>query len=239
MMLRPSLFGAIDESEQERFLKTAEILSVRKFGRGVTGALRVTLKDGNITHDGQIQTVNNNLPPLFAPDEKPIAWMDSYRYNIAAYKLDRLLGLQMVPVSVSRKYRGQPAAFTWWADDVLMVEQDRIIKKITPPNPDSWNHQVAESEVFDELIFNTDRNLGNILVTKEWRRVLIDHTRAFAAKPLLRQPEKVKSCSPKLLASIRSLTAEAVKRAVNGYLTDAEIKSLMARRDLVVRRLNG
>ena len=49
---------------------------------------------------------------------------------MAAYRLDRLLGLNLVPVSVGRLYRGHTAAFTWWIDDVMMDEGERLKKKL-------------------------------------------------------------------------------------------------------------
>ena len=226
------------DAPQELFLRTARIVTTHKLSRGVTGALRATLSDGKLTHDATIQPVNNRMSPLFAPDDKPVEWFDSYRYNVAAYELDRLLGLRMVAVTVERNHDAKPTAFTWWVDDILMMEEVRIAKKISPPDPRDWVRQRADVDVFDELIFNTDRNPGNLVIKRGWKLALIDHTRAFAAKPLLRQPEKVKICGSRFMESIKSLTAEAALENLGAYLTKGELDALMARRKLVVDRLS-
>jgi hypothetical protein len=85
----------------------------------------------------------------------------------------------MIPVSVERKVGGKTSAITWWVDDVMMDEMKRTNKKIDPPDRDIWNKQMYVVRVFDQLIYNTDRNLGNLLIDKNWRLWMIDHTRAF------------------------------------------------------------
>ena len=128
-------------------------------------------------HDAQIQAINIKLNDLYDPAGKPVPWRDDYRHNIAAYKLDRLLRLNMVPPSVERTTGKLRAAFTWWVDDVAMMESDRERKKIEPPDPEAWKKQLSVATTFDQLIYNVDRNTGNLLITKDWTLVLIDHTR--------------------------------------------------------------
>ena len=92
------------------------------------------------------------------PTGMEINFRDSYKYNIAAYKLDRLLGLNMVPVSVEWKVAGDSAAVTWWFDDIMMMDKERYTKKIQVPAAKraSWNDQMYQVRVFNELIYNTD-----------------------------------------------------------------------------------
>ncbi len=104
---------------------------------------------------------------------------DTYRYNVAAYRLSRLLGLEEVPMSVPRAVDGKSAAVTWWIDDVAMDEGTRLRKKIASPNPSRTSSYTLIMRVFDELIQNRDRNAGNLLWTKDWKMWMIDHTRAF------------------------------------------------------------
>ena len=227
------------DADREAFLKTAKVLSVQETIRGVTRPLRATLSDGKRTHDALIQRVNKNLPPLFAPDDRPVAWRDCYLYNYAAYALDRLLGLHISPPTVLRDYEGQPAAFTWWLDDVMMDEQKRLVDKIEPPNPEKWNEQLAIADVFDQLIFNTDRNLGNVLITKDWRLILIDHTRSFPAKGVIREPDKLRSITPEFLQALERVSRPDVVDAMNDALTAAEIDALLARRDRIVEKFRN
>ena len=120
---------------------------------------------------------------------------DSWTYNVAAYRVARLIDLRMVPVSVERIWNSQAAAFTWWLDDVAMDEEKRMKDKVQPPRTACWLEQMHLMRMFDELIENTDRNLGNVLYTKDWRLWAIDHTRAFR-----------RSSVPPKLATLRAST---------------------------------
>ena len=80
------------------------------------------------------------------------------------------------------------AAVTWWVDDVQMTERRRYAKKIEPPDKARWNDQIYQVRVFNELVYNTDPNQGNLLITNEWKIVLIDFTRAFRTHKKLRHP---------------------------------------------------
>ncbi len=77
---------------------------------------------------------------------------------------------------------------TWWVDDVQMTERRRYAKKIEPPDKARWNDQIYQVRVFNELVYNTDPNQGNLLITNEWKIVLIDFTRAFRTYKKLRHP---------------------------------------------------
>ena len=146
---------------------------------GVTNSQRATLDDGQRKHDAHIQTVDISKNSFQTLRGTELNFRDSYKFNMAAYELDKLLDLNMVPVSVERKVGGQQAAVTWWVDDAMMTELDRQKKKAQSPDLPSWNKQMYVCRVFDQLIYNTDRNLGNLVITKDWNIWMIDHTRAF------------------------------------------------------------
>jgi hypothetical protein len=88
--------------------------------------------------------------------------------------------------------------------------------------------------VFDQLIFNTDRNLQNLLITPGWRIWMIDHTRAFRMHEDIREPKNLVRCERNLLARLKSLTRSEVETATQPYLNSPEISGLMKRRDKIV-----
>ena len=94
----------------------------------------------------------------------------------------------MVPVSVERKTEGKKGAFTWWVDDV-MTEKERREQGIVATDEQKWNGQASQARIFNELVYNTDANPGNSLITEEWKLVLIDFSRAFRTNKKLRVPE--------------------------------------------------
>jgi len=222
-------------AEKERFLHTARIGSTRLIGQGVTKSSRSMLIEGAKTHEAQIQSIDRQLNELYAPDGTPVPWRDDWRHNIAAYLIDRLLNLNMVPPSVERVANGKRAAFTWWVDDVAMVETERQRKEILPPNPELWDRQRALATTFDQLIYNIDRNSGNLVITKDWTLVLIDHTRAFAPNPRLMDRENFERCSRSLFESLKTLDASGLTSATKGYLTKQQIEVMLVRRDLIVK----
>ena len=222
--------------EMEDFLLHAPIVVTKKKApRGVTDARRVTLSNGRTTHDAQIQDVDIQKA-IFdgGPKYSEVNFKDTYRYNIAAYRLSRLLGLEEVPMSVLRTVDGKPAAVTWWIDDVAGDEVARLKKKIVSPNALRTVNYTFILRVFDELIQNRDRNPGNLLWTTDWKMWMIDHTRAFRLQSTLLNPQALQRCERTLLDRMRGLTAAAVTEAMGDTLLQVEIDALMARRDALV-----
>jgi hypothetical protein len=230
----PSTRPALSDADTERFLREAKIVKTKAIGKGVTGSIRATLSDGTLTHDAQIQTVDEKKTQFNAPGAAEFNFEDSWRFNVAAYRLDRMIGLNMVPVSVARNWRTSPAAVTWWVDDVMMDEGKRLKDKLQPPNGALWNEQMQLVRIFDQLIYNVDRNVGNLLIGNTWRLWAIDHTRAFRTHDTLKSPANITRCDRQMLAGLKALNREELKRSIGDFVSDYQIKGLLARRDKIV-----
>jgi hypothetical protein len=224
------------DAEQEQFLLHAKIVRTRGVSTGITGTLRATLDDGTLVHDASIQTVNISKPSFQTALGTELNFRDSYKYNVAAYRLDRLLNLRMVPVSVERRVQGKTGAVTWWVDNVQMMEKERYQKKIDAPNPEEWNDQMYQVRVFNELVYNTDANLGNLLITDDWKLRLIDFTRAFRLYKRLREPENLKNCrlDRRVYGGLRALNEQTLAERLGDVLRPNEIEGLLARRDVIL-----
>ena len=239
--LTPAVFAqsasapSLSPEEMEAFLLKARITNERDAGSGVTNSRRATLSDGQITHDAHIQTVDIAQQVFEAGRNTEVNFKDTYRYNIAGYRLARLIGLNTVPMSVERTVQGKVAAVTWWVDDVKMDEKERMKTKSMGPDPLRTTKQIQIMRVWDELIQNRDRNQGNILWTSDWTMWLIDHTRAFRLGTNLLKPENLSRCDRGLLERLRALTPESLSQAVGNSLTKQEQEALLARRDRIVK----
>src|SRR5262245_19857464 len=120
------------DRERERFLLEGVIASVAPAPGGVTGALRATLKRGGLLHAADIQVIDETSLRKDLGTTVELDFHDSYRNDVAAYRLDRLLGLGMVPFTVVREHDRRTAAFSWWVDDLLMSEKDRYVARRRP-----------------------------------------------------------------------------------------------------------
>jgi hypothetical protein len=231
----------LTDADMEQFLRKAKIVRQRGAGKGVTGSIRATMSDGTITHDAHIQTVNEHKREFRGGNTVEFDFKDSWTFNVAAYKLDRLIGLNMVPVSVPGRLRSDRAAVTWWVDDVMMDEGGRIKQKAEPPAEKAqyWREQLSLMRIFDQLIYNTDRNLGNMLIGSDWRLWLIDHTRAFRNHSTLRSPTHVVMCDRAVLERLKALNTDVLKRELSEYLDNAQLKGILDRRDLIVARVES
>ena len=219
----------------EAFLLKARVSNLRDAGSGVTNSRRATLTDGQLTHDAHIQTVDVAQQVFEAGRNTEVNFKDTYRYNIAGYRVAKLIGLTTVPMSVERNVEGKAAAVTWWVDDVQMDEKDRMKTKAQGPDPVRTSKQIQIMRIWDELIQNRDRNQGNILWTHDWTMWLIDHTRAFRLNTNLLKPEQLARCDRGLLERLRAVTPEALAQAVGNSLTKQEQEALLARRDKIVK----
>lgn len=233
--LASSSLPPLTDSQKEDFLKTAKIISTRALSQGITGSQRATLSDGVMTHDAHIQTIDEYKSTFASALGTELNFRDTYRGNIAGYRLSRILLLNMIPPSVERKVGGKTAAVTWWIDDAAMTEKDRFQKKEDPPDKDRWNRQMHIVRLFDQLIYNMDRNLGNLVITKNWDVWMIDHTRAFRLQTTIKDPGNLQRCDRLLLERLRKLDRDTVSHELSPCLSKAEINAILARRDRIVK----
>lgn len=226
----------LSDAELELFLKTAKVVNQKKLDTGTTGASRVTLSDGKLTHDAQFQAIDV-FKPVFRGAEGTVEknFRDSYKFNIAAYRLGKLIGVDNIPMSVERDLDGKLGSMTWWIDNIWMTEAERRDRGIKPPASQFWVDELNVVRVFDQLIYNTDRNQGNLLITPEWRVWLIDHTRAFRTTVALQKKNALPGrVDHKVLAGIRKLNTIELKQHLGAYLRPEEISAILGRRDLIV-----
>jgi hypothetical protein len=227
------------DTDIEKFLLTARVVKTRSAGKGITGSLRATLTDGTLTHDAHIQTIEESKREFKSDKGTELNFRDSWTFNVAAYRISRMFGFTMVPVSVERKWQTNDAAYTWWIDDVKMDESDRLKNKLEPPDPLLWNQRMQLVRLFDQLIANVDRNLGNLIITSDWNVWAIDHTRAFRMQPTLKTPGNIARCDRAMFDRLKRLDRESVKREVGRYLQTYEIDAMLKRRDAIVAIIEG
>jgi hypothetical protein len=223
----------MSRQEAEEFLRTAEIVKLKGELDGVTNPLRLTLDNGRIEHDAIYKRIDDRkfgVSPLGGTSE--FDFKDSWKFEVAAYELDKLLSLNMVPVTVERIYERRHGSLQLWVYD-CMPESERVEKKMRPPNPVAWNQKVFKIRIFDRLIYNIDRHLSNLLITPDWRPVMIDHSRAFKSLPRIFSPERMQYFSLSLMDALAKLDKEVLEEKLGDYLTSPEIKQMLVRRDMI------
>jgi hypothetical protein len=229
----------LTDAQMEEFLLHAKVIKSKSASKGVTGSVRATLSDGKLTHDAHIQMIDEEKAQFQGDQGTEFNFRDTWRFNVAAYRLDRLIGMNMVPVSIERRFGYNMAAYTWWVDDVMMEEGDRLKKKIDAPNIEAWNQQMQLVRLFDQLIANVDRNVGNLVITKDWRIFAIDHTRAFRRNHELKSPAQITRADRAVVERLRALDKDTVKKSIGKYVTSFELDALMARKEAVLKRLDA
>ena len=225
----------LTKEQVKQFLQTAEVINSKPSKKGITHPWRLTLSNGTITHDASFQSIDEHKSEMkLASGKVEIDFVDSYKYNIAAYQLAELVGLDnMLPVYVERKWQGKTGSLSWWLP-VKMDDVERVEKKIEPPDPDKWNQQMYRIRVFDELVYDTDPNLTNVLIGEDWTVWRVDFSRAFRKNKDLRAPKNLVKCDRQLLEKLKALKADELAGETKGYLTKDEVNAVMARRDKIV-----
>jgi hypothetical protein len=221
-------------SQQEEFLREAKVVESTKAPGGITGSSRLTLERDGVRHDAHFQSINERKTSFQSAQGTELNFKDNYKYNVAAYRLDQLLGFDFVPTSIERKVPQGLGAVTWWVDDFLMVEKERWQKKIDPPNKELWNQQMRRIRVLNELIYNTDPNLGNFVITKAWKIWSVDFTRAFRTQRKIRNKKNLEAIDRDCVKALKALTPESLATELEDVLTKSEIRGIVERRVLIL-----
>jgi hypothetical protein len=216
-------------AEFAEYLRTAPIDRVEDVGEGVTKPQRAVFTPGGLARWAVVKRLR--------PGRQDGYW-ESYKSEIAAYELDRILGLDMVPVTVERQVEGRLASVQLW------VEGCRTLKKVPAPRrplrPQEWAKQVLRQRVFDILISNIDRNAGNVLVDGDWNIILIDHSRAFAEDKAMPFEEKMTRLDRELFARLKALDEATLTQRLEPWLFDhGSVRAILARRDWIVNKLES
>jgi hypothetical protein len=231
-----------DRQEIEHFLKKAKVTARKKIGAGVTNPEKVTLElDGAVRH-AVFKRIDDNL--------------DNWRNEVAAYELDKLLGIGMVPPTVDRTVGGRQGGLQLWVTGSPMDKYEGSF-----PDLGAWRDQVSVMWLFDDLIANVDRHLNNGMVSPEHRLMLIDHSRSFRDMVELRNDLNAKfdgtnarfwGVGPdlthgpfltryprSLVERLRSVTDKEIKGAIDPYVWGWRQHQLLERRKRILERLDA
>jgi hypothetical protein len=232
--------STLTKEQIKQFLLTAKVTNSHEAKKGVTHTSRLTLSDGTLTHDASFQAIDEHkTEKKFDDGHIEMNFVDSYKYNIAAYGLAELLGMDdMLPMYVERKWEGHVGSLSWWLP-VKMDEAERHQKKLTAPDVDAWNNQMYKIRVFDQLISDSDPNLTNVLIGEDWKIWRIDFSRAFRPNKEPKEPKDLVRCDRQLLQKLKELDANALTEKTKQYLTKDEVKAVMARRDKIVAQFQN
>ena len=224
----------LTKDQIKQFLLTAKVVKSQQSNKGITNPWRLTLTDGTVTHDASFQAVDEHKARMETLRGTELAFVDSYKYNIAAYRLAEMLGIDdMLPVYVERSWGGKPGSLSWWLP-VKMDEVERHKQKLVPPDPDAWNNQMYKVRVFDEMVLDTDANLTNVLIGADWKIWRVDFSRAFRRSKDLKDPKDLVRCDRQLFEKLKALNGNDLAEQTKQYLDKEEVKAVMARRDKIV-----
>jgi hypothetical protein len=164
-----------------------------------------------------------------------IGLCDDYRHEIAAYELDKLLGLGIVPPCVERTIRGDAGALCLWVESAMTETRRKRELGLEPPDAVAWSNQMCLVRLFLQLVWDADAdNISNILVDGDWRVYKIDSSRAFRHDPHLRDPASLYRFSRCALDALRALSREQLELTMAPWLDDKQIAGLWARRSAVL-----
>ncbi len=229
----------LTEEQFREFLKTAEVVASRRTAKGVTAPVKLTLSDGQRTVEAAFQSIDEYKARAEFPSGVVFNFEDSFKYNIAAYEMAKLVGLGgMIPVTVEYKWKGERGSLALWVP-AKWDEQDRNKMNLQSPDLNAWNAQLNRMWVFSQLVHDVDRNQTNMLITEDWKLWMIDFTRAFRPERNLENPGRLVMCDRELLERLRQLKEEDVLEATKPYLNRNRVRALLARRDKIVQHFEA
>lgn len=226
----------------EEFLKTAEIIGQEQMGgrEAVTNPWKFILEKDGITQNALWKN----------PEGRQKGFLEGWKWEIAAYRLDKHLGLNMVPPTVEKRFQENRGSCQLWVEYEMDLKEKVENKVKCPPRRlFNWNRAIYLQRAFDNLIANEDRHQKQILITEDWRMILIDHSRSFRTSKKFTNkliysekhkegPKIMKELPRAFVGKLKTLTFESIKDVVREYLTDKEINAVLVRRDLILKEID-
>ena len=159
---------------------------------------------------------------------------DTWKANLAAYELARILQINIMPPYVETTVNGMPGSVSWGLDNVMMDDTQRRQQKLEAPDIEAWEQQMHVVRVFDELVYD-GRAPSDLLITKDWRLWIIAPSQAFRPIKTLQNPGNLVRCDRKLLARMRALDRNVLEARLGRWLLEDEIDALDARAGAIVQ----
>ncbi len=220
----------------EQFLQTAEIVEIENTIDGTTRPLRLTLKQGKRKVKAIFKYVDTNPDAETQPWSDDVNNADRYQYEVAAYKLDRMLGIGLVPVTVEREVNGMTGVVQLWIDNLISFTQlDE--QGISYNGMCDYKGQINFMDSFDYLIANKDRNQSNIHFSEsDFQIWFIDHSMAFSTRterPEMMSGQDIK-VTPRFKRALKELSDEQIA-SLGTWLHERQLEALANRRDKMLR----
>ena len=213
--------------EIEDYLRTAPIVRREDTDRGVTRPVRAFFPPG-----GAIESMTwKALPP-----GRPHGYYESYKSEIAAYEIDKLLELNMVPPKVERQLDGKTGVAVMWVTGARTFSELRGVPKPPPAMTAKFNGELVRAKMFHNLIGDIDPNLGNWLVDSAWNVILIDQSRALTESTDL--VHTMQSIDAPLWQRMRALSQAQVQATLSPWLDEGKIRALLTRRDRLQKEVD-
>jgi hypothetical protein len=213
----------------EKVLREARVEKIDKARLGGrTGPWLVTLDDG----EGRQRAVFRHVDR-----RRPHPTPDSYKYDIAAYELTKLLGVELIPPVVEREVGGRQGSLQLFLENCVR-EKDRKRKKLEPPNPPAFSRAIAAVRVFENLTYDECQDTDDLYIhTEDWRVCRVDFSEAFAPAGALLPGCEISVCSRALYDGLLKLNGAALRGKLSRYLSEEEIAALEARRNLILEKI--
>ncbi len=215
------------------FMKTAEVVESKNTATGVNETRKLTLEKNGLRVHAVFRLVDLEKPVGGAGAVTDPTFRDSYIMEPPAYLLSKYLGIPYVPPAVLRTLQGKNGSLQLWIENA-MDEEKRKKTGAAPPDPSRWNHYIHTMHVWDNLVCNTDRNLGNILIDPQWNVWYIDHTRAFWRHHDMIHPEQIQKVERHLWEKIQAMNEAEVRPMLSPYLRKEEIDALFKRKQTFI-----
>ena len=225
--------------EAEAFLTEAEVVGEpEEFDEAaITGPVRVSLTDGSRTFRAVFKHEETRYPEFRFSDGREVEnARDSFRHEIAAYRLDQMLGLDIVPPCVERKINSHTGSLCFWVEG-SMTEAERREGGLQPSDPTWYKGQLREIELFQQFIADLDySDLRNLVVDEKLRIHKVDSSMAFDPDPNLMTGLYSSRLSRRLIEALEALDKKQLNESLKPWLHKDQLSGLWERRKRILKR---